>query len=123
MRKNRVGLTKYVVGAKANPPKNPSSAPKNGNVIAINIVKAAKIHHHVMSSTLSYNLSVPSSITLVVFEFGHHNLDSKSTYLRRTTALSTEAGLTAEYPSFSPKQFPTYRTPALHKSEKFVKTK
>ena len=56
MRKKRVGLTKYVVGAKANPPKNPSSAPKNGNVIAKNIVKAAKIHHHVMSSTFFITL-------------------------------------------------------------------
>ena len=56
MRNKRVGLTKYVVGAKANPPKNPSNAPKNGNVIAINIVKAAKIHHHVMLSTLFITL-------------------------------------------------------------------
>jgi len=35
-------LTKYVVGAKANPPKNPSRPPKNGNVIAMNIVNAGK---------------------------------------------------------------------------------
>ena len=35
-------LTKYVVGAKANPPKNPSSPPKNGMVIAMNIVNAEK---------------------------------------------------------------------------------
>ena len=34
-------LTKYVVGAKANPPKNPRRPPKKGNVIPTNIVKAA----------------------------------------------------------------------------------
>lgn len=33
-------LTKYVVGAKANPPKNPRRPPKNGKVIATNIVNA-----------------------------------------------------------------------------------
>jgi hypothetical protein len=71
MRKKRVGLTKYVVGAKANPPKNPSSAPKNGNVIAINIVKAAKNTPPRNVIDVFYNLIVPSSITLVVFEFGH----------------------------------------------------
>ncbi len=36
-------LTKYVVGAKANPPKNPSKAEKNGKVIPTNIVKTAKV--------------------------------------------------------------------------------
>lgn len=36
-----LGLTKYVVGANANPPKNPRSSLKNGNVIPMNIVKAA----------------------------------------------------------------------------------
>jgi hypothetical protein len=35
-------LTKYVVGAKANPPKNPSRPPKNGKVMAMNIVNAEK---------------------------------------------------------------------------------
>jgi len=35
-------LTKYVVGAKANPPKNPSRPPKKGMVIAMNIVNAEK---------------------------------------------------------------------------------
>lgn len=35
-------LTKYVVGAKANPPKNPRRPPKKGKVMAINIVNAAK---------------------------------------------------------------------------------
>lgn len=35
-----IGLTKYVVGAKAKPPKNPRRPPKNGNVIAMNIVNA-----------------------------------------------------------------------------------
>jgi hypothetical protein len=35
-------LTKYVVGAKANPPKNPSRPPKNGKVMATNIVNAEK---------------------------------------------------------------------------------
>ena len=34
-------LTKYDVGASANPPKKPSSAPKNGKFIATNIVNAA----------------------------------------------------------------------------------
>ena len=34
-------LTKYVVGANAKPPKNPSSPPKKGKVIPINIVNAA----------------------------------------------------------------------------------
>lgn len=33
-------LTKYVVGVTANPPKNPSKLPKNGNVIATNTVNA-----------------------------------------------------------------------------------
>lgn len=32
-------LTKYVVGAKANPPKNPRSSLKKGSVMATNIVK------------------------------------------------------------------------------------
>jgi hypothetical protein len=35
-------LTKYVVGVTANPPKNPSRPPKNGKVIAMNIVNAKK---------------------------------------------------------------------------------
>lgn len=34
-------LTKYVVGANAKPPKNPSSPPKKGKVMAMNIVNAA----------------------------------------------------------------------------------
>ncbi len=34
-------LTKYVVGAKAKPPKNPSNALKNGKIVATNIVKPA----------------------------------------------------------------------------------
>jgi len=34
-------LTKYVVGAKANPPKNERRPPKNGKVMAMNIVNAA----------------------------------------------------------------------------------
>lgn len=34
-------LTKYVVGAKARPPKKPRRPPKKGNVIAINMVNAA----------------------------------------------------------------------------------
>jgi hypothetical protein len=34
-------LTKYVVGAKANPPKNPSNAPKKGMLSATKHVKAA----------------------------------------------------------------------------------
>ena len=33
-------LTKYVVGAKTNPPKNPRRLPKKGISIAMNIVKA-----------------------------------------------------------------------------------
>lgn len=33
-------LTKYVVGAKANPPKKPRRPPKKGNVIPTNIVDA-----------------------------------------------------------------------------------
>lgn len=35
-------LTKYVVGAKANPPKNPRRPPKKGKVIATNMVKAER---------------------------------------------------------------------------------
>ena len=34
-------LTKYVVGAKANPPKKPRSPPKKGKQIPTNIVNAA----------------------------------------------------------------------------------
>lgn len=34
-------LTKYVVGANANPPKNPRRPPKKGKVMAMNIVNAA----------------------------------------------------------------------------------
>ena len=37
-------LTKYVVGAKANPPKNPKRPPKNGKAIATIIVITAKIN-------------------------------------------------------------------------------
>jgi len=37
---NVVWLTKYVVGAKANPPKNPKRPPKNGKIIPTNIVNA-----------------------------------------------------------------------------------
>lgn len=33
-------LTKYVVGANANPPKNPKSPPKKGKQIPMNIVNA-----------------------------------------------------------------------------------
>jgi hypothetical protein len=41
LKKNKFyGLTKYVVGANANPPKNPRRAPKNGKVIPTNIVNA-----------------------------------------------------------------------------------
>lgn len=36
-------LTKYVVGAKANPPKNPSKPPKKGIVIPMNMVNATEI--------------------------------------------------------------------------------
>jgi len=35
-------LTKYVVGAKANPPKKLSNALKNGKVMATNIVNPAR---------------------------------------------------------------------------------
>jgi hypothetical protein len=38
-------LTKYVVGAKANPPKNPKRPPKKGMVIAMNIVNAEKFEN------------------------------------------------------------------------------
>jgi hypothetical protein len=34
-------LTKYVVGANTSPPKNPSSPPKNGKVMPMNIVITA----------------------------------------------------------------------------------
>jgi hypothetical protein len=37
-------LTKYVVGAKANPPKKLSNALKNGNVMATNIVNPARTY-------------------------------------------------------------------------------
>jgi len=36
-------LTKYVVGAMANPPKKPSNPPKKGMVMATNVVKAAEV--------------------------------------------------------------------------------
>ena len=36
-------LTKYVVGAKANPPKNPRRPPKKGIAMPMNIVIAANI--------------------------------------------------------------------------------
>lgn len=36
------GLTKYVVGTKANPPKKPRSPPKNGNVMPKNMVSAGQ---------------------------------------------------------------------------------
>lgn len=45
-RGNRRKLTKYVVGAKANPPKNPRSPPKNGKMIPTIIVKAASNRHY-----------------------------------------------------------------------------
>lgn len=35
-------LTKYVVGAKANPPKNPRRPPKKGKQMPINIVNAER---------------------------------------------------------------------------------
>ena len=35
-------LTKYVVGAKANPPKNPRRPSKKGKVMPMNIVHAAQ---------------------------------------------------------------------------------
>lgn len=37
---NFLWFTKYVVGVTANPPKKPNKPPKNGNVIAMNIVNA-----------------------------------------------------------------------------------
>jgi hypothetical protein len=46
----KVSLTKYVVGAKPNPPKNPSKEPKNGRVMATNIVKPAQTN--VQSETM-----------------------------------------------------------------------
>lgn len=39
--KKNSALTKYVVGAKAKPPKNPRRPPKKGKVIPTNIVNAA----------------------------------------------------------------------------------
>lgn len=39
--KKRLELTKYVVGEKANPPKNPRSPPKKGKLMPTNIVNAA----------------------------------------------------------------------------------
>ena len=39
-------LTKYVVGAKANPPKKLSNAVKNGKVMATNIVNPARTYIH-----------------------------------------------------------------------------
>lgn len=35
-------LTKYVVGANTNPPKNPTNPPKKGKVMPTNIVRAAQ---------------------------------------------------------------------------------
>jgi len=48
-------LTKYVVGAKANPPKNPRRAPKKGKVMATNIVNAATEKKHVLSTYVQTN--------------------------------------------------------------------
>jgi hypothetical protein len=39
--KGRMRLTKYVVGAKANPPKNERRPLKKGKVMAVNMVNAA----------------------------------------------------------------------------------
>lgn len=39
-------LTKYVVGAKTNPPKKLRRPPKNGNAIARNMVMAANISNY-----------------------------------------------------------------------------
>lgn len=40
----KLWLTKYVVGAKANPPKNPSRPPKKGKVMPMNIVSPVVNH-------------------------------------------------------------------------------
>jgi hypothetical protein len=53
--KGRMWLTKYVVGAKANPPKNPRRAPKKGKVMATNIVNAATEKKHVLSTYVQTN--------------------------------------------------------------------
>lgn len=42
-----VTLTKYVVGAKANPPKNPRRSWKKGNVKATNAVKTEETNPHI----------------------------------------------------------------------------
>ena len=39
-------LTKYVVGANENPPKNPRQPPKKGKVMATNMVNAGTEKHH-----------------------------------------------------------------------------
>jgi hypothetical protein len=49
-------LTKYVVGVTANPPKNPSRPPKNGNVIAMNIVNA-KNKKYINTHQRKYNVN------------------------------------------------------------------
>lgn len=54
---DRVWLTKYVVGAKANPPKNPRSPPKKGKVMPTNMVNAAiEKCHTKLSSNQAHKL-------------------------------------------------------------------
>lgn len=52
-------LTKYVVGANAKPPKNPSSPPKKGNVMATNMVNAANHQiKHMIRKIHTYQLPI-----------------------------------------------------------------
>lgn len=47
-------LTKYVVGANANPPKKASRPPKKGIIIAMNIVKAVRSQYTTSINKISY---------------------------------------------------------------------
>jgi hypothetical protein len=48
-------LTKYVVGAKANPPKKLSNALKNGKVMATNIVNPAQLKSCISSVSIWFS--------------------------------------------------------------------
>lgn len=62
-----------MVGAKANPPKNPSSPPKKGNVMAINIVKAE-------AEKLNISYIRKLNYSMRVFKIGTQDLIPHSTY-------------------------------------------
>ena len=62
-----LGLTKYVVGANANPPKNPRRPPKKGKVMAMNMVNAVKFATEISEKNQNFLLY---SITFQDFRRG-----------------------------------------------------